>query len=125
MQCNSILPSIAILNSHVGNPLPLPVKLDGDLSHCCFQVDGFDTDNLKTMLVALIDSGAVTTIGWLQYCEAVVLTNPSILVDVFTCEDGRYSLIPMQGVVDDNSGNTTDFTFLFQIQTFYFCRDGL
>ena len=78
-----------------------------------------------TVLIALIDSGAGATIGWLQYWEAVVLINPSILVKIFTCKDGTYSPITMQGIVDDASGNNkTDLPVAFQIQTRYHCRDG-
>ena len=56
-------------------------------------------------------------IGWLQYWEAVVLINPSILVQIFTCT--------MQGIVDNNSGtNQTELPVAFQIRTRYHCRDG-
>ena len=121
----TVLPTIAVLNGRIGGPPPLPVKLDGNLPHCGLKAGGKEADNLVTVLIALIDSGAGATIGWLQYWEAVVLINPSILVKIFTCKDGTYSPITMQGIVDDASGNNkTDLPVAFQIQTRYHCRDG-
>ena len=46
------------------------------------EAGGSNDDNLKTLLRALIDSGAGATIGWLKYFEAVVLINPRILVQI-------------------------------------------
>lgn len=121
----TVLPSIAVFNGRVGGPPILPVTLDGNLPHCGIESGGDDTDNLVTVLVALIDSGAGATIGWLQYWEAVVLINPSILVQIFTCKDGAYSPITMQGIVDNKSGtNQTELPVAFQIRTRYHCRDG-
>ena len=73
-------------------------------------------DNAVTVLVALIDSGAGATIGWLPFWEAVVLINPSILVKIFIYKDGQYSPITMQGIIDNASGNNkTDLPVAFQI----------
>ena len=107
--CNvTVLPSIAVLNGIAGAPPLLPVRLDGNLPHMDLEAGGSDDDNLKTLLRALIDSGAGATIGWLQYFEAVVLINPSILVQIFTCVGGKYSPITMHGIVDEKEGaNTT------------------
>ena len=112
-------------NGRAGGPPVLPVTLDGNLPHCRLGVGGNDDDNLLTILVDLIDSGAGATIGWLQYWEAVVLINPSILVQIFTCKDGSYSPITIQGIVDDASGNNqTELPVALQIRTRYHCRDG-
>jgi hypothetical protein len=112
----TVLPTIAVFNGHIGGPPPLPVKLDGALPHCGLNAGGEKADNPKTMLVALTDSGAGTTIGWLPYWEAVVLVHPSILVKIFTCKDGKYSPITMQGIVGDASGNNKiDLPVAFQI----------
>jgi hypothetical protein len=122
----TILPTIAVLNSRAGGPPPLPVNLSGHLPLCCLKAGGPDMDNIVTVLMALMDSGAGATIGWLQYWEAVVLINPSILVQSFTCKDGTYSPITMQAIVDDASGNNkTDLPVAFQIRTHYCCHDGL
>jgi hypothetical protein len=121
----TVLPSIAVFNGLVGGPPVLPVTLDGHLPHCGIEAGGDEDDNLQTVLIALMDSGAGATIGWLQYWEAVVLINPSILVQIFTCKDGSYSPITMQGIVDDSSGNNkTELPVAFQIRTRYICRDG-
>ena len=61
--CNvAIFLSIAILNGQAGATPPLPVKLDGDLPHMCFVVGDFASNNLETMLMARMDTGAGATI---------------------------------------------------------------
>ena len=91
----TVLPSSAVFNDRAGGPPLLPVTLDGNLPHCGVKAGGDDDDNLLTILIALMDSGASATIGWLQYWKAVVLINPSILVQIFTCKDRSYSPITM------------------------------
>ena len=124
--CNvTVLPSIAVLNGIAGAPPLLPVRLDGNLPHMDLEAGGSDEDNLKTLLRALIYSSAGATIGWLQYFEAVVLINPSILVQIFTCVGGKYSPITMHGIVDEKEGaNTTELPVAFQIRTRHRCHDG-
>ena len=54
-----------------------------------------------------------------------MLINPSILVQLFTCKDGSYPPITMQGIVDNASGNNqTELPVAFQIRTCYHCRGG-
>ena len=59
----TILPSISIMNYQAGAPPPLPVKLDGDLPHMSLLVGDSASNNLETMLMALLDTGAGATIG--------------------------------------------------------------
>ena len=60
-------PTIAILNVGVGASLPLPVKLDGNLTHIKFLVGGKNTKGIPlNALWYLIDSGAGATIGFLN-----------------------------------------------------------
>ena len=54
-----------------------------------------------------------------------MLISPSILVQIFTCKDGSYSPITIQGIVDNASGNNqTELPVGFQIRTCYHCHDG-
>ena len=46
----------------------------------------------------------------------MVLINPKMLVQVFTCKNGEYSPITMHGIVDE--------AVAFQIRTRYHCHDG-
>ena len=61
----TVLPSSAVFNDRAGGPPLLPVTLDGNLPHCGVKAGGDDDDNLLTILIALMDSGAGITIGWL------------------------------------------------------------
>ena len=84
------------------------------------------SNNIETMLMVLIDTGAGAMIGWLPYFEAVILLNPGILVQIYTCVGGKYSPITMHRIVDAAKGvTTTDLSVAFQIRTRYRCYDGL
>ena len=95
-----VLPIIPVFQSIHGSMPPLPLKIDADLPHFCIAVGGDEHDNLATDLCALIDTGAGATIDWLPYFDADVLIDPSILVQTFTCLNGEYAPITMNGVVD-------------------------
>ena len=68
---------------------PLPVKLDAKLSHIQMEFGTPGNDNLLSRIDALVDTGAGCTIGNLDHWAGKVLTNPSILVEVFTFKDGK------------------------------------
>ena len=61
----SVLPSITVFIDRADGPPILPVTLDGNLPHCGVKAGGGDDSNLLTTLIALMDLGAGTTIGWI------------------------------------------------------------
>ena len=82
-------------------------------------------DNILSRIDALVDTGAGCTIGNLNHFAGKVLTNPFILVEVFTCKDGKYAPLTIHGLVDSDAygGNhTTGLPVAFRLRTSYKIR---
>ena len=106
---------------------PLPVRLDAKLSHIRMDFGTPGDDNLISCIDALVDTGAGCTIGNLNHFAGEVLTNPSILVEVFTCKDGKYAPLTMHGIVDpdaEGGNHTTELPVAFRLRTTYKLRGG-
>ena len=74
-----------------------------------------------------MDTGAGCTIGNLNHFAGEVLTNPSILVEVFTCKDGKYAPLTMHGIVDpdaEGGNHTSELPVAFRLRTAYKLRGG-
>ena len=87
-------------------------------------------------LQAMITSSLALMLSWIQGLVALhignldhfagkVLTNPFILVEVFTCKDGKYAPLTIHGLVDSDAygGNhTTGLPVEFRLRTSYKIR---
>ena len=80
---------LAVFNATPNQRDPLSVKLDAKLFHIVMEFGNPGDDNLHSRIDALVDTGAGYTIGNLNHFAGKVLTNPSILVEVFTFKDGK------------------------------------
>ena len=124
---STVMAVIPIFNAVAGSPPPIPVNLDGDLPHIVMRFGDTADDNLVTPVSALVDTGAGCTLGNLRFFQGLIAQNPAILVEVYTCEGGKYSPITMHGIVDPNAQggiHTTQLPVAFRLRTCYTLRDG-
>ena len=123
---STVMAVIPIFNAVAGSPPPIPVNLDGDLPHIVMKFGDTGGDNLVTPVGALVDTGAGCTLGNLRFFQGFVAQNPAILVEVYTCEGGKYAPITMHGNVDPNAQggiHTTQLPAAFRLRTCYTLRD--
>ena len=122
-----VMTIMSVFNATPSQRDPLQVKLDAKLSHIEIEFGTPGDDNLLSCIDALVGTGAGCIIGNLDHWAGEVLTNPSILVEVFTYKDGKYAPLTMHGIVDPNAegGNhTTELPVAFRLRTAYKLRCG-
>ena len=121
-----ILAGIPVFNVNPTGAPPLPVSLNSNLPHIALAVGTNEQDNEIIHCHALMDTGAGAIIGYYDYMEAVVARCPTMLANVYSVKDGKYSSITMHGIVDEMSGSsaTTRLPIAFEIRTPYVDREG-